>query len=209
MDMEIIDKLSHLTVNLYDLNLKPVKELNRRNGSFLGSKHLDPILIYGPLGPELRTIDENALVKANDGVFKVFTPKGEPFSTITPKYEKVAVTQLHRKKILVFYKTNSRTKANFPALKKRFKFPEHFPLVRNYTVDNSRIYILTFNELKEKKEVLVYDAKGAFLEKLFLPLTENNVLEIYPYTIKDDMVYQLVEGDEDWQLTITGIKNKM
>lgn len=202
LDMHVVDKVSRVTINLYDAALKKIKEISRHKGLFLGSKHLDPILIYAPLGPEYMVMDTKLVVKSG-GVLKIITPatraKG---SIISLESEKVPLTTAHKQEILDFYRTNFRTRNNFPALKKKFKFPDYFPAVRNYHVDGNRIYILTFRERKEEKEMLVYDRKRRFLKRFFLPLSQAHILQLFPYTIKNNTLYQLTEGEEDWQLTV-------
>ncbi len=210
MDMVMEKKFSHLTVNLYNSKLQKIKEISRRKGAFLGSKFLDPILIYGPLGPELLPAGERILVKGSEGKIKVFDVKGNLTTTIVPNYPKVKVSEKKEEEILEFYKTNPRTKDQFSTLKKRFKFPAYFPYIRDYFGDPGQVYVLTFKEQEGKKQLLVFDKEGKAISEIFIELEEKNILELFPLTIKDNKIYQLVDDleRENWILNITDVTTK-
>lgn len=205
MDMIRVEKISHITVNLYDGNFKKIKEISRHKGLYLGSKHLDPILIYGPLGPEYQTWNNNILVKSSHGTLKIMSTDGTLLSILSLENEKVNLTSEHKEKILEFYRTNPRTKKNYPALKQRFKFPDYFPPIRNYHTDGDRLYILTFKSKSGNKEILVYDGSYKRINRIYLPVKEAHIMEIYPYVINNSTLYQVVEGHDDWSLVMTTI----
>ncbi len=55
----------------------------------------------------------------------------------------------------------------------------------------------------------LYDFKVRFIKKINLPVQEQSVLEISPYTIHNNSIYQMVENESDemWELKITSLKN--
>jgi len=55
---------------------------------------------------------------------------------------------------------------------------------------------------------LVFDIKGKFLKKLFLPYKFMNPVDEYPIAVKSGKLYQLIENEDEekWELHITVIK---
>jgi len=83
------------------------------------------------------------------------------------------------------------------------KFPEYFPAIRNFTVAE-KLYVLTYKEDSENREMLVVDFNGKLIKKLMLPVAENDPFHLYPYTVKGEKLYQLVDNidTEIWELHI-------
>lgn len=206
-DVETIDKISYMTANLHDSELKKIKQISRREGALLGSKFLDPILIYAPLGPEFRASDDKVVVKKQDGKFLILDITGKTISTITPDYQRLPVTIEQRESILNFYRTNPNTRDNFLNLKKRFKFSKYFPYVRNFHLDQNNLYILTFNKMLEKREIFIFNTCGKFMDRIFVTIEESNILQLYPYIIKNSKLYQMVESEDDWKIEVTSLKH--
>ena len=60
----------------------------------------------------------------------------------------------------------------------------------------------------EIMELLIYDLKGNFLKQHYIQLNELNAIEFYPFTIKNNKIYQLIEDleAEEWNIHVRAIK---
>lgn len=124
------------------------------------------------------------------------------FSNIrtVPKWGKVG----RRKKIAVSFKAI----ADNDFLKKMIKFKDYFPAIQLFLIDNDKIYIPTYRQQKEDYELFIYGTNGKFLKQVYFPLKYIDVLQPYPFTIKNNILYQLIENDENevWELHAVEIK---
>jgi hypothetical protein len=146
--------------------------------------------------------------RGDDQKIYAFDENGKQIYSITPEYEKVKFTEELKNRYINFSKNDYRYKYVYEQDKHRIKWPEYFPLIRDLQVANKKIYIITFKSINDKKECYIYDsANGEFIKKAFLPLAEKNVQELYPYTLKNGKVYQLVENldEEEWELHVIDI----
>jgi hypothetical protein len=146
--------------------------------------------------------------RGDDQKIYAFDENGKQIYSITPEYEKVKFTGEWEKKYINFLKTDPRYKYVYQQDKNRIKFPGYFPPIRDLLAADKRIYVITFYSKEDKKECYIYDsAEGKFIKKAFIPLAEKNVQELYPYTIKNGKVYQLMENldEEKWELHVNDI----
>ncbi len=90
---------------------------------------------------------------------------------------------------------------------KNLNLPKHFPAILNFSVQDDKIYVLTFKQESNANEVLLFDIKGNLLKKVFLPIRAMNPEHLCPFSFYKDKFYQLVfnEETENWELHITGI----
>jgi hypothetical protein len=77
-------------------------------------------------------------------------------------------------------------------------------------ISDGKIYVVTYQKEKEKAltKTLIFDLKGKLMKTVSLLLEAMDIKALYPFTIKKDKLYQLVEDadGENWNLQITGIK---
>lgn len=85
---------------------------------------------------------------------------------------------------------------------KNLNLPKHFPAIRNFSVQNDRIYVLTFKKESNANEVLIFDIRGSLLKKIFLPVRAMNPEQLFPFSFYKDRFYQLIfnEETENWEL---------
>ncbi|UCE20753.1 MAG: hypothetical protein JSV46_00510, partial [Candidatus Aminicenantes bacterium] len=90
---------------------------------------------------------------------------------------------------------------------KNLNLPKHFPAIRNFSIQDDKIYVLTFKRESNANEVLLFDIKGNLLKKVFLPIRTMNPEHLSPFSFYKDKFYQLVfnEETENWELHITDI----
>ena len=194
-------QVRYVTINLYDRSIKKVKELYRHLFFVQPGKKSDPEIWR----PSLFYVSRNRIViDREDGIIDIFNQKGEKIRSITHPYPRVKETQTRIQDYLDFLKKDPRFREDFDFYKKMLEFPEYLPLIRFFSVDDERIYVLTNQKKAEKSQLLIFDYRGKILKKTWVKLAEKTPIEPYPYTIRDGILYQLKENleEEEWELHI-------
>lgn len=199
------NKTIYRTIHITDENMKKVKDVYRIEHDFQQGKGFK--VVTNPYA--FQTYQNKLFIGwENEFVIHLFDEKGTKLNTINQKYTRFPVAENHKKKILEYYKTDPNTKLIYEALKDQMYFPKLFPAIRNMIIVDQKIYIQTFKQKKNMAEFYILDLKGKLLKKLLLPVKEQNPILIYPYTITDGKIYQLIENldEEEWELHINNIK---
>lgn len=192
------------TLDIYDSNINKVKEVFKIKHHFQG------------LGKGFKVLQESRLYAAyDDKLFvawdkdfniRVFGSLGEKLYSINYNYKKVPVTEEDRGRIIEYFKTNPRTKELYELIKP-IHFPGYYPALRNMQINDGKIYTITFERSNGKTKCLIFDLKGKLLKKIDLDLKAMDIFALYPFTIYNGNIYQLVESeDETWELYIDSIK---
>ncbi len=104
-------------------------------------------------------------------------------------------------------KVSSKDKKEFAnrfKKKKKIIYPDYFPAIKNIMCDKDNLYVITNKKEGIKQEILVFNHKGKLKKELSLKLEQEDKKHIYPYTLYNSKLYQIVEKDEDtWELQIT------
>ena len=199
------DKLYN-TVNLYNADLKKVKEIYRVDsglrGPGKGVKVLEKAFSFQVYKNKILIPGET------DDTIDVLDSDLKKLFTIKLDYKKLEVTQDFKDKVVHFFKNSPQTKDIYERLLKPVTFPDYFPVVRFFLAANKNIYVVTWKRENEKSEFFIYDMKGKFVKKLWIPMVFQDILDPYPLTIKNDELYQLVENveTEEWDLYAAEIK---
>ncbi|NIM12776.1 MAG: hypothetical protein GTO45_11780 [Candidatus Aminicenantes bacterium] len=205
------NKTNYLTLNLYDANLKKINEIYRtlyqqqpgQTGIQVSEKSFD-----------CDVYDNKIFISgAKEFVIDVLDSEGKPLYSIKQEYELIKFTGEMKNMVLNHLKTDPDTKPYFEMIKWRLKFPDTLPAIFNLFVSNQNVYAITNktgeNEKpgEKKREVYIFEVKGKFLKKVFLPIYESGI-EPFPFCIENKKLYQLVEreSDEVWELHITDIE---
>lgn len=197
-------KAQYFSIAIYSASLNKEKELLKKVAMANGK--------INPIGatrfPVLYVYDNKIIVEGEGGAIFAFDNTGKTIFTIDRKTEKIKVTSSDKDRYLDFYKTDPRYKDGYDILKPMIAFPDYFPVIRNFVIAEKYIYVLTYLQKDQKSELEIYDLKGTRIKKLMVPILEMNVNELYPYTIKNNKIYQLVENsdEEEWELFVTDIK---
>lgn len=189
----------YFTVNIYNAGFEKEKEVFREKGIGKGKKLNAAALLKFP---QMYVWDNKIFVNEDKGIIHVFDASGRKITAIDLGKERVKLTPERRKRYDDFYQTDNRFKNRYEDLKQIAEYPEYFPAIRNYIVADRRIYVVTYKEKNESRELIILDTEGKLLQKTFIPLKEMNVLELYPYTINKGILYQLFENPdtEEWEL---------
>lgn len=206
------ENTAYVTFNMYENPVKKEKEILRFPFPVQPGKKVNPMsLVF--IEEAFTFYNDNGklfCLTQHDGVIHIFDEDGKEIQTIAGDYPKVKLTGELKDQYDRFFSEDIRFKNGYKIIKARnmIEFPEYLPLVRAYRVSDGKVYMITFNQKNETFETFIFNAQGKLLKKSFLPLAKPNIMEIYPFTIYKDKIYQLVENEEEeeWQLHITGIK---
>lgn len=195
------------TVNIYDSNLKKVKEIYRVKEDFQPGKYMraysEPktFTVYG---------DKIYVSFENDFKISVFNSRGEKVFTIKKEYQRLDVTEEHRQAAHLYYKTDPYYKKYYERIKRLLEFPTHLPAIKTFTFSEDKLYVHTYNKKDKKTEFYVFTPMGEFLERLFLPIIgeEEFTYQVQTkYEFKNGKLYQLVENEEteEWEVHIRAL----
>ena len=201
----IDNNVLYTTTWLYDSNFQKIKEINRCFHGFQAGRSFNPFTYYPII---YKTYKNKVFLDGRDGNLYIFDQTGEKSAACKLETEKIQVKDQDRERYIQYFKTHPDWKDFYlRRLKGLLKFPEYFPVIRNFHVADDRIYVLTYKEDKGKSEWLIMDMQGKLVKKIFLPVSFMNVLDIYPYTVEGGKLYQLIENeDEEWELHIVSIR---
>jgi len=201
------DKTNFVTVNLFDRNLKKIKEiLSWEMPMQGGGQRINPT-DNDMAGGEFRIFENRIYILLREkGTLHIFDQNGQKLNTISPEYEKVKFTSEDRKAVDHHFKTHPRWRQMYEQFLQVVDYPSHFPNTRGFTVDE-QIYVLTWVKKDGKYQILMFDKEGKFIKSIYAPLEDMNAIEYYPYWIHKGKIYQIVDnGDtEEWELRINKI----
>jgi len=210
MGIDINGREQYLTYNFYDNQFKKEKEFFRIK-AFVEGKSIDPVTIG--IFPVLHACNGKIFINDYDGIIHIFGHKGSELAAVNISefknhFTRVKVTKNREKKYIEFFSSDYRFKQQFERDRHLIKFPGCFPVIRDYRAADDRLYIVTFREKEEEKELFIVDFDGKLVKRIWLKLDEINPRELYPYTIGNGKLYQLVENPDsgEWELHIIEIK---
>ena len=172
-----------------------------------GDVKIDPVSLFRP--PLAFTYQDR--IYLNDGMagkIYVFDSSGKQLYVIEAEGDKIALAGKLKDEYLDAFKTNPTYKDFYERRKQRLEFSAYLPKIRKCHIVDNKIYALTYNrETAGQGEFLIYDLKGTLLKRAMIPLQESDIMDLYPYSIKDNKIYQMVESQdtEQWKLHINEI----
>jgi hypothetical protein len=194
----------YFTLNFYTPEFKKGQELIRII-AFEGGKNINPVTI-GIL-PSLYSDARHTFFLDYKGLIHLFDIHGKEVQVVDVReldkgYSRVSVSQERRDRYVQYFLSDPRYKSQFERDENIVKFPEYFPLLKDFRIDQGKIYAISFREKAHQKEMYILDSKGQLLKKIMVPLGDINPRELAPYTIQDGILYQLRENPdtEEWEL---------
>lgn len=194
-----------IAINLYDPALKKVKEIFKVKSPFT-RQHINPITASRV--PFLYIYDNKIFVDGENGDIHVFDENGKQVKIIKYDYEILAVKKADIDRYMNYFQSHPVYKRLIEQDKDKIKFPGYFPLLRSYHIADAKVYVLTYRVKEKKREFFIFDMNSKLIKHIFLPLPEMDALNLYPYTIKNGKLYQLIENEktEKWELYVNEIK---
>lgn len=203
-------KNTYFVYHMYDSHFNKEKELLRLDSPEQQGKKINPI-VMGVIKQILYRYGGGGRFFLPDfnGVIHIFDIGGSEVARINPPYRKELLTPELCRQFDELFQVDPRFKMIYSMQKDRIRFPPHLPLMKDYRVADNRLYVVSSKKEGDSYESFIYDLSGNQLKKVYLPLADKDMLEVYPFAIKDGKIYQLVENadDEEWELHVNEILN--
>lgn len=193
------------TVNLYDSQLKKIKEIYRAVSGFKGpgkgAAVLQKVFWFQYYQNKIFLPGET------DASIDVFDKNTNKQFTIHVESKKQPVTPEFKKEVINYLKTSREYKDLYEIAFKPVQFPGYFPTIQYFFGDDNMLYVMTWQREKGKNEFQLFDMKGKFLKKVMIPLKYQDCLSPFPLDVKNGKVYQLVENmdEEEWELHVSDL----
>lgn len=199
------DKKLYRYVNLYDEKMNRIKEVYKCEHSFQPGKGLQ--VMEKKVFAYVASDDSIFLPGKEDNQVDVFTLDMQPKFTVTVPWDNRSVDQAFKDKIMVELQANPSLKGQLEFLKP-IGYPEKYPAISFFGADGKKLYVFTWNWGKDSLEYYSFDTgSGKELGKHKMPVRFQTTLQPYPMTFKNNMLYQLVENeDEEWELISTPLQ---
>ncbi len=195
-----------LSIQLFNSKLERVKEL------FLTDYEVGPGATFNMPTAGFYSLPFKgkifSLIGSEGFVFDVFDTTGKKLYRIKKDYKPVPVPDSYKKETMRWFKSDSPYKQYIGSLFK-VSFKTHYPAVKNFFIDNDKLYVITHKQENGKYECVILDLKGKELKRVFLPIPpEEPMLALDLYGIQDNIFYSLVENEDEelWELHIQKIK---
>lgn len=200
-------KINYVTIELYDSNMKKIKQVYKEPQFFQQGRKLNPLRTWGAWFRLYK--DQIFITGEREGYVLIFDYNGDIKKELKCGLKKLKVRGSDIKRYHDYFRTDPQTKNFYEAVKAQFKFPSTFPVIRGMDVVDDKLYVNGYQNPDGKTEFAVYDLKGNLLKsKVYLRIPEATARDLYPYTIKDGKIYQLVDDvdEEIWELHVHDLK---
>ncbi len=189
-------------LHIADSNLKKLKEfiripndLDAKRGLFYYKKYFG-YKIYN---------NKIYLCQSKDLEIDVFNSLGEKIDIIKSPLHKIKFTEKDAKAKIDQLKVDQPSV--YKIFKKKIFFPKEYPAIRTFRVSDNKLYVFTHKTINLKNQCLVFGLKGKLIKDTLVPLKEISLKKWFPFDIKDNKVYQLIENQdtETWELVVIDI----
>lgn len=199
------DGVVYNTINIYDLEVNKLKEIYRVKKNFQkpgsGLRVLEKTLKYQAYKGKI------LLPGKDDATIDVFDREMKKLFSIHLDQGKRKVDQDFKDTVIKRLKTDPITKNYFNMLKP-IKFPDYFPTIADFFVDDGTVYVMTWKIENSTNEFFTYDMSGRFKKRLLIPIQYESELKPYPITFNKGKLYQIVENEEEevWEFHMSKIE---
>lgn len=206
------NKINYITINIYDPDSLEIEKEIYRKELYTQKNSIETLelalklkndtkrgIIYYPYGDKL-------IIEGENNNIYILDSEGKKLTAVNiHDYEKIKITGEFKKETFKYLK--KRLPTAYQGVKKKGVFPGYYPY-RYFTVSDNKIYVLTFNNKGGKSEFYIFDLRGKLLKRTMVPFRDNEFLRVYPYTIKNSKIYQIVDNEntEEWELHIHDIR---
>jgi len=184
-----------ITASIVDENFQLKKELKRKKMDLHGGK-LDLFsgsIIFEPYKGKIYVVDQ-------DFVIDVFNQKGELQNQIKHKHEPIKFNDDMKKQFDETLKF--MFKSFYDQFKIRIYYPDYLPIIFNLQFSDPYLYVFTWNYQGDKRDLFIFKLDGTFVKQTSIPLKMVKFIIPYPFDIKDNTLFQLVDNEdtEEWEL---------
>lgn len=142
-------KVSWIVTAVFESDFNKVRELMRTSGTALGSKHLNPVTCLDQLGAECDVYKDTIVVNSYDSM-NLFHGNREKVVVDLGIYRAV-FTEKKKDKLLALWKRLLKSGESYNRYLKRFKYPSHYPAVRDYCIEEGKLYVFTLTKIKRER----------------------------------------------------------
>ena len=196
-------KTNYQTVVLYDKDMKKIKEVYKEKNVFQQGRKINALRTWGAW---FRLYDDRIFITGEkEGYVLLYDRDGNFKREIKCDLRSLKVRDGDKARYHEFFRTDPQTKNFYDAFKQQIDFPSDFPVIRGMDVVDDKLYVNGYPGPDGRTEFAIYDLDGKLIKnKIYLPLPEATARDLYPYTIKDNKLYQLVDNDDEevWELHI-------
>lgn len=152
----------------------------------------------------IRKYKDNLFVfdQKGDFVVHMFDAKGNLVKKIETEYPKQKLPSEYIAKTWEWASKDIRLRQLSEEMRKMAYFPEYFPVMKNFVVDEGKIYVHTYQTQGDKSEFVIVDFNGKILKKVFLGGADINTIEYAPYTFKDGKYVYLYENPDNEKIEL-------
>jgi hypothetical protein len=187
----------YITINLYDSKFKKVKELYRVKRRQMTEKMqlLSQAIQYAAYGNKIYAAVKKGFI------IDVLDHNGKFLFSLHQEYHKQSFTSEDERKIRKMYRLVY--KERYELIEHRFVFPEYYPEIQKFIIEDNRIYVYTYRIENARLEFFIFDVLGKLLKKQWVPMAFETPVLPYPFYIKNGKLFQLSENEEEeWELQV-------
>lgn len=203
MKLKVVDGSLFFAINLYDKKLALLKEIYLFKHPFQRRGYINPADVRVC---SFHVHGGHIYIDHTDGTIGVYSPQGCLTRKIKFDVEPVRITKPLQQRYMNFWKKSRMMSPEYRAFKDRLRFPAYFPPIRDFQIDDNKLYVLTHKEKDLHNELVILDTSGKELKREWVPLAEVDMLipQVFNYsTIHQDTIYILSENPdtEVWELS--------
>ena len=173
----LIDQIRYHSVCLYDWNFKIIRRFHKEPHWYQPNQSINPIKVSLP---HFRVINGKIFILNQAGQISVYTQMGDPCAKTSFPFPVRKIKQKDREGYHEYYKSHPIYKNHYHALKDRIRFPESFPPVKYFDVDEKYIYVVSFQKREGKAIIYLFRHSGECMGKGVADLPEQIWFEPYP-----------------------------
>lgn len=194
------------SINLFDSELKKIKTILKKESDTQPNKGV--IKLLNSTLQYLTFADRLYIVDGSEFEIKVYDKDINPLMTIRRDYQRVKFGEEDKERILKEIQSDPRQNQFIDAIKKMAVFPNYYPAIVTLFQRDDFVYVMTFRRQGNKYEFLIFDANGNFLKQIFIPFAFRTSFTPFPFSIKDNRLFQLIENEdtEEWELHVSDMK---
>lgn len=202
-----VSGIVYITIDVYDKNFKKLKEIYSTPNQ-VQRNPASPIKVFEK-SFVFETYGKHVFVASRISmVIDVFDAEGKKLYSIDHPYELLDFTSADKKRILDSYKNSPRTRNFYESIKQRLVFPKNYPAISNFFVSGDKIYVMTYEQKEKQTAFFIFELKGKFLRKSYVPLHRPTAMDISAFWVAYNNMYQVIDNEEEeqWELHINEFK---
>lgn len=215
------NNIQYMAVTLFDAQFKEIKELHREKWFQQYTRTGFQIQLFSDY-LNFEVYKDRIYIERSPRGFRidVYDADGNKLYHIKRSHARLIVTDADKEEALKALRKDRKAELMIKMLgswekvkeKMAVVFPVYKPPIRNFQLNNGKIYVRTFKEQNNSDQYIIMDLKGKAPRTVFLPIpprpgVEEKMYDARFHYISDNTYYYLKENKElgVWQLRIVEI----